>query len=170
MAEELIDEVDSKGNVIATHPRSYLKERMFLHRVSLIIPMAKGKKILLSKRAEDKHPYPGMWCCAVGGKVRSEETDEDAALREMREEIGNTFPIEKVASFVYDEKEYKGIFSIFTTTVPVSPEELELDPEEIQYSKEFEIREVLHMLKENPSQFAPTFICAIKEFAKHFDK
>jgi isopentenyldiphosphate isomerase len=170
MAEELIDEVDPEGNVIATHPKSYLKERMFMHRVSLVIPTAKEHKILLSKRAKDKHPYPDTWCCAVGGKARSRESDEEAATREMQEEIGKTFPIKKVASFVYDEKEYKGVFSIFTTTVPVLPGELKLDPEEIQYSKEFEIGEVLRMLKENPNGFAPTFICAITEFAKHFGK
>ena len=170
MAEELIDEVDHNGNVIATHPKSHLNERMFLHRVSLVIPMAKGNRILLSKRAEGKQPYPGTWCCAVGGKARSGETDEEAAIREMEEEIGKVFPMKKIASFVYDKREYRGIFSIFTTTVPVSPEELELDPEEVQYSEEFEVADVLRMVKESPDRFAPTFIYAIREFAKHFGK
>jgi isopentenyldiphosphate isomerase len=169
MTEELIDEIDLEGNVIATHPKSYLKEKMFLHKVSLVIPAAKGGKILICRRAKDKYPYPDTWCCAVGGKVASGETYEKAAMREMQEEVGKTFPIKKVASFVYDKSEYKGIFNIFTTTVNVSSEELEPDPEEIQYTKEFEIKEVLRMLKEKPEEFSPTFICAITEFAKHFE-
>ncbi len=170
MTEELIDEVDLNGNIIATHPKSYLKERMFMHKVSLIILMAKGNKILLSKRAKEKYPYPNTWCCAVGGKSMSGETEAETAAREMREEIGKIFPTKKVASFIYDEPEYKAIFSIFVTTVPVSPEELELDPEEIQYTKEFEIEEALRMSMENPDQFAPTFVRAIAEFSKHFGK
>ncbi len=50
----------------------------------------------LAKRAKDKYPFPDTWCCAVGGKARHGESDEDAAIREMKEEIGKAYPIKKV--------------------------------------------------------------------------
>ena len=169
MAEELIDEVDPEGNVIATHPKSYLKGHMFMHRVSLIIPMAKEHKILLSKRPRTSTPILAHGAAQSGARqVRRKRRGgcDKGDARGDREDI----PDQEGRVVRLCEKEYKGVFSIFTTTAPVSPGELKLDPEEIQYSKEFEIGEVLRMLKENPDGFAPTFICAITEFAKHFGK
>ena len=166
--EELIDEVNLQGIVIATHPKSHFKERMFLHKAALIIPKAKNGKFLFCKRAKNKHPFPGTWCCAVGGKVSSNETEENAAIREMKEEIGQIYPLKKVISFIYNEDDYKALFTIFTTTEPVSEKELKLDEEEIEYVKAFTIKEILEMLEKQPSQFAPTFILAIKEFEKYY--
>lgn len=166
--EELIDEVDRNGNVIATHPRSHLKERLFLHKVSLIIPMAADNRIILCRRAKDKHPFPGVWVCGVGGGAKSGESEEEAALREMKEEIGKTYPLRKVASFLDDREEYKAFFTIFTTMVPVSIKDLKVDPREIQYLKEFTIEEAIALATANPDECAPTFIVAIKEFAEHY--
>lgn len=166
--EEVIEEIDRDGKVIATHPVSYLKERMFLHRASLIIPKTGKNGILLSRRAKDQHPYPDTWVCGAGGKARPRESDEQAAIREMKEEIGRTYPLKKVATFIYEGREYKAVFSVFTTTVEVSPDDFKLDPKEIQYSKGFRLGEVLKMIKERPEQFAPTFIAAIREFAKKY--
>jgi len=166
--EEMVDEVNLDGKIIATHPKSHLKSKMFLHNASLVIPIARNNKIILSLRAKDKEPYPRTWCCAVGGKAISGETPLEAAVREMKEEIGRSYELKEVASFAYDSPEYKSLFTIFTTTEPISLKEFVFDPKEIQYSKEFEIKEVMRMIKENPKQFAPTFIAAIKEFEKHF--
>lgn len=161
--EEFIDEIDSKGNFIAKRPITDLKKQMFMHRAALIIPKADGGKIILSKRATTKKPYPGTFCCAVGGKVNHGETEEQAAKREMEEEIGKSYPIRKVGSFVFDSPVYKAIFTVFTTTVPLSPSDFVLDAAEIEYSKSFSKEEVKKMIKENPDSFAPTAIVAIKE-------
>ena len=160
--EEFIDEVDTSGNFLAKHRREDLKKSMFLHKIALIIPKAEGGRIILSKRAANKHPDPDTWCCAVGGKVSHGETEEQAAAREMREEIGKSYPVRKVTSFVYDKPDYKGLFTLFTTTVPVSISDFTLDPEEIQYSRTFTKEEVKKMVNENPTSFAPTFIAAIR--------
>jgi isopentenyl-diphosphate delta-isomerase len=166
MEEEQIDEFDAKGNIIATHPRSALKKRMFLHKVSLVIPTAKGGKLILSKRAKDKHPYPSTWCCAVGGKTSSGEAEESAAIREMKEEIGKAVPIKRVASFIYDKDDYKGIFTVFTTKTPILVQDLKPDKSEIELIKAFSAEEIREMIKEDPKQFAPTFLPAIMEFVK----
>lgn len=165
---ELIDEVDSSGNYIATHPRSELKKRMFFHKAALIIPIAEEGKVLLGMRAKDKHPYPGTLCCAVGGGIASGETEEQAARREMLEEIGKEYPLRMVSRYVYDQPTDKKIFTLFTTTVPVRPDELVIDPVETQYVKAYGIDEVLKMIEKSPETFAPTAIPAIREFAKAF--
>ena len=160
--EEFIDEIDGKGKFVAKRTLGDLKKRMFMHKVALVIPRAKGGKIILSKRSANKNSFPNTLCCAVGGKVNHGETEEQAAQREMKEEIGKLYPVGKVASFLFDGPEYKGIFTVFATTVAVSQSEFVLDPEEIHYSRPFSKDEVRKMVKDKPDSFAPTFIAAIK--------
>ncbi|VVB81773.1 Isopentenyl-diphosphate Delta-isomerase [uncultured archaeon] len=134
-------------------------------RCSLIIPVADGGKFLFSRRAKDKLPFPGTWVCAVGGKVEEGESFEDAARREMREEVGIEMPLRKVCSFEYNV-EFNAVFTIFTTDAPL-PNELKLDPSEVQYVKAFSLAEMKEMIKESPDDFAPTFRVALKEFEKN---
>ncbi|MCX6803221.1 MAG: NUDIX domain-containing protein [Candidatus Diapherotrites archaeon] len=168
--EEFIDEIDRTGKVIATHSKSLFKKRMFLHQGIVIIPMAKDNKFLLAKRAANKYPFPNTWCAGVGGKSSSGESPKETAVREMKEEIGKVFPIKEVASVIYNESDWKCFFHIFTTTQIVSPSELVLDPEEIQYVQAFSIEEILEKVKNNPEEFAPTFNRIIVEFAKALKK
>ena len=44
-------------------------------------------KFLITKRAEDKKPFPGCWEC-TGGSALAGETSVEAALRETLEETG----------------------------------------------------------------------------------
>ncbi|MFH1607814.1 MAG: NUDIX domain-containing protein, partial [archaeon] len=168
MEEEFIEEIDFEGNIIATHPKNLLKEKMFTHKVVLILPKTKDNKIILSKRAKDKHPFPGIWCCAVGRKVSTGETEEQAALREMQEEIGVIKKITKVTSFNYDKEDYNGMFTIFTSEI--SLDELTPDTSEIEYLKDFHLDEIKDLIEKSPEEFAPTFIVAIKKFLSALNK
>src|SRR3989344_7787511 len=118
----MIDEIDWNGNVIATHLRSYFKERMFLHRASFVMPTFENR-IVVDRRAKEKFPYPDTWSCIVGGKVISGETDRQAAYREMDEEIGYQFPLERVGNILYDTDEFRAIISLFTNKSKINVEE-----------------------------------------------
>ena len=160
--EGFIDQIDNNGRLIAKRPVGDLKKQMFMHRAVLIIPMGEHKTLILSKRAMDKHPFPNTWCAAVGGKVNHGESEEKAATREMKEEIGKSYPMKKVTSFIYDRPDYKAIFTVFTTLIPIPESKLTLDPKEIQYVNSFSKAQIIKMMNENPHLFAPTFIVAIK--------
>jgi isopentenyl-diphosphate delta-isomerase len=134
-------------------------------RCSVIIPVAPDNKFLFSRRAKDKLPFPDTWVCAIGGKVNENESFEDAAKREMREEVGVEVPIKKVASFHYNV-EFEALFTVFTTGAPL-PDELKLDPSEVQFVKAFSMKEIKEMIEKNPDEFAPTFRVALKEFEKN---
>lgn len=121
--------------------------------------------MLIARRAEDKHPFPGTWVCAVGGKAEESESFHDAALREMKEEIGVVEPVRRVASFKYDG-EFRAEFAIFTTEQPLDQSSFTIDEGEIQYLKEFHLEEIQQMIVQNPDDFAPTFRIALEEFVK----
>ncbi len=168
--EEFIEEINWDDKVIAVHPKEKLKEKIFPHRAALIIPLTPEGKLILCKRAKDKYPYPNMWCCAVGGKVLVGETYEQAARREMKEEVGLTVDLQFVASFPYKEEEYPAIFYIFTTKQSIQKDAFTLDQTEIQFAEEFSREEVRKLIIEQPNLFAPTFRRALEVFMKEFPK
>lgn len=58
-----------------------------MHRVALMLPMNKEKKVLLQHRTEDAVIKPGYWAF-FGGHIEEGEDAEDAARREFQEELG----------------------------------------------------------------------------------
>lgn len=154
---ELLPEVDEHDNLLAIHPKEKLKELKFRHRAALIIPKTSDNKIILAKRAKDKFPYPNVWMCAIGGKVRAHETYEQAALREMLEEGNYISQLQFVLSSPFENTEEKYIAHIFTTTDKIPLEKFQPEPGEVQYFQAFTIEETKNMIQNNPERFGPSF-------------
>ena len=85
---ELIDIVDEYGN-----PTGEIADRKKVHDLNLlhweivIFIINDKKQILLQKRSANKRFYPNKWALCAG-LVVSGETLEEAAVRELKEEIG----------------------------------------------------------------------------------
>ena len=59
-----------------------------LHRVVHVLIMDESGRWLLQKRSARKDIQPGKWDMSVGGQVVPGESSVDAAMREVREEMG----------------------------------------------------------------------------------
>jgi 8-oxo-dGTP pyrophosphatase MutT (NUDIX family) len=88
MTEELVDIVDDDDNVIATVTRSDMRARRLQHRSVGIAVISTDGRLLIHRRSDAKDIWPGWWDIAAGGVVASGETYEDAAQRELAEELG----------------------------------------------------------------------------------
>jgi isopentenyldiphosphate isomerase len=88
MGEELVDIVDDDDTVIATVTRSEMRAGRLLHRSVGIAVISTDERLLIHRRSETKDIWPGMWDIAAGGVVASGESYEDAAHRELAEELG----------------------------------------------------------------------------------
>jgi len=159
---ERIEEIDKDGNTIAVHPKDFLKTKMFLHKVSMIIPRGEDGTFILSRRAKDKHPFPDTRCCAIGGKVAVGESFEEAAIREGQEEAGLALELEEVVRFLYDEDDYKALFAVYTTKEPILLSAITCDPAEIQSVRAYTLEEMSAVAQSNQNN--PTFREAVKVF------
>jgi len=165
--EEFIEELDINSNIISVYPKSELKNRMFLHKCSLVIPRTFNNKFIFSKRSKTQYPFPDTWICCIGGKVLKNESYLDGAIRESIEEVGFKLNLKKICHFVYDKKDYKAFFMIYTTEEEIDPNNLKPDPKEIQYFKSFSLEEIKKEICKNPQKFASTSIDAINCFIKY---
>ena len=62
---------------------------MNFHRAGVMVLLYEQERILLQLRTKDAERYPGYWA-GFGGRSMTHEAIEDAAIREIREELGIT--------------------------------------------------------------------------------
>jgi len=88
-AEEIFEVFDTEGRVIGLATRSEVHSNpSLIHRVVHVMVFNRQGDLLLQKRSMDKDIGPGKWDTSVGGHVNPGENVHDAALREMKEELG----------------------------------------------------------------------------------
>lgn len=86
---EFFEIVDENDEVIGLARRSECHGNPGLvHRVAHVLVFNRRGELLLQKRSMNKDIQPGRWDTSVGGHLDPGETYYDAALREMREELG----------------------------------------------------------------------------------
>lgn len=89
--DEIFDLVDEQGQVIgrATRRECHSDPRLLHQAVHVFVFNSEGA-IFLQRRSRHKKIQPGRWDTSVGGHVAPGEPPLEAALREMKEELGIT--------------------------------------------------------------------------------
>ena len=88
MTDELVDIVDDDDHVVATVTRAEMRARRLQHRSVGIAVISSDGRLLIHRRSEAKDIWPGWWDIAAGGVVAAGETYDEAARRELGEELG----------------------------------------------------------------------------------
>ncbi|MEO6125565.1 MAG: NUDIX domain-containing protein [Ilumatobacteraceae bacterium] len=86
--DELVDIVDEQDNVIDVVTRRRMRAEVLRHRAVYIAVQGTDGRLLVHQRSFAKDVRPGAWDIAVGGVVGSGESYDEAAGRELAEEIG----------------------------------------------------------------------------------
>lgn len=86
---EYIDIFDENNNPIGkVKERNQAHEDGDFHRTAHIWIMNKDKEILLQKRSATNKNHPNCWDTSSAGHIRAGETVLQAAIRELKEELG----------------------------------------------------------------------------------
>ena len=87
-SEEIFDVVDECDRIIGQASRSKVHREGLRHRAVHVFATSSAEEVFLQRRAFTKDMAPGLWCSSCSGHVDTGETYEQAALRELVEEIG----------------------------------------------------------------------------------
>jgi isopentenyldiphosphate isomerase len=80
--------VDERDEVVGTAPRGEIRAGNLLHRGVAILVQNPTGDVYVHRRTPTKDLFPGMYDMVVGGMVAAGESYEEAARRELSEELG----------------------------------------------------------------------------------
>lgn len=99
--------VDEHDKPVGQASKQEAWDKGLYHRTVRIMVEDEQGRILLQKRAAGLELYPNYWDYSASGHVDAGETYDQAAARELREEVGIDLPLEAVASY-QTKKAYQG--------------------------------------------------------------
>lgn len=97
---ELVERVDEQDRVIGVADRDEAIRHGWLHRVATTVCRDPRGRVLVYRRPEHASRFPGHYDWLIGGGVEVGETYEEAAARELAEELGVRGPVRFVLKFL----------------------------------------------------------------------
>ena len=101
MKEELVILVDENDNKIGLMPKMEAHEKAILHRAFSVFIFNDKKELMLQQRAAHKYHSPKLWTNTCCSHQRDGETNVDAGMRRLQEEMGFSVTLEEKTSFIY---------------------------------------------------------------------
>jgi isopentenyldiphosphate isomerase len=109
----LRDVINEDDEVIGQADEDEVRREGLLSRVAFILLVNSRKELLLQQRSAGKETYPLYWSGAAAGHVDSGETYEQAAIRELAEELGVEAPVRFLGKYL--SKEDREMVAMFLT-------------------------------------------------------
>jgi 8-oxo-dGTP pyrophosphatase MutT (NUDIX family) len=85
---ELVERVDEQDRVVGVVDRTEAVSRHWLHRIATTVCRDPEGRIFVHRRPDGVSRFPGQYNWLIGGAVDIGETYEQAAARELTEELG----------------------------------------------------------------------------------
>lgn len=125
--------VNEQDEPIGVMEKMEAHEKALLHRAFSVFLFSKKGDMLLQQRALSKYHSPGLWTNACCSHPAPGESNEEAALRRLGEELGIVTPVKKAFHFTYKaefdngltEHEFDHVFiGVFDDALNLNPDEV----------------------------------------------
>ncbi len=152
--EEMFDVVNERNEIIRQERRSEVHRQNLLHRAVHVFIRNRRGELLLQKRSSQKDVAPNTWDSSAAGHLAAGEGYDEAAQREVKEELGVSPRLKRTCEFEAHEELgwefvwlYKG-----KSEGPFHFPQSEIS--ELRWWTGDEIDQAIH---QQPLQFAPSF-------------
>lgn len=161
---ERVQFVDENDNPIGAGPREEAWEKGIILRHAYIVLRDEDGNFLLQQRSQQKKKNPGRYTYAATGHVDEGESYDEAAVRELKEEVGIDAHLTLIDKSLYmsDEINSKVYIAIYSGEIPHDIQ-LTLDPEEVSATHWFTETELAEAVSKTPEQFSPNMVKTFKK-------
>lgn len=153
--EEQFPVVDEQDRVRGAIPRSQVHANNLLHRAVHILIFSPAGEVFLQMRSRSKDRHPLAWDSSAAGHVNAGEEYDQAAVRELQEELGIETPLKRVAKLPASERTGHEFIWLYRGTHDSA---LRPNPTEIEAGRFFPVTIVDDWIKARPREFAPGFV------------
>lgn len=149
---ELLEVVDERDRVIGMDTRRRIHEKHLLHRAVHVFLFDSRGRLYLQRRSDYKDRFPGLLDSSAAGHVDPGEAYEQAARRELKEELdidAHVVEITRVTPSEITDFEHVALYRAQSDAKPHP------DPGEVQWGAFFEPTEVDRLIEKAPDDFVP---------------
>jgi 16S rRNA (adenine1518-N6/adenine1519-N6)-dimethyltransferase len=147
--------VDENDRQIGTSSRLEVHENNFRHRAVHILIFNHSGEILLQKRSPWKDRHPLLWDSSAAGHVEANEDYDEAAARELMEELGASARLERIGKLPASDKTGQEFIVLYRGE---HDRPFTFPGEEITAVQFFPAEIVERWVQNKPEDFAPGFI------------
>lgn len=168
MASTPIQIVDEHNRPVRAGTQQEAWQKGLHHQIVRMMIEDGTGNILLQKRALGKKLYPGRWDSSAAGHVDAGETYEQAASRELGEELGLTNQLlQKKADFYIDtaweQYRLRVFVRLYSITLPQLPP-LDLATEEVTEVRWMSVPDIKTLIANQPDALSGGLIEVIERY------
>ncbi len=172
MKEELVILVDEKDNQIGLMPKMEAHEKAVLHRAFSVFIFNSKNELMLQQRALHKYHSPGLWTNTCCSHQRAGESNIDAGMRRLQEEMGFTAPLEETISFIYKAPFDNGLteHELDHILLGYYDEQPTINKEEVAAWKWMNLEDVKTNIAQHPKDYTEWFKIIFDKFYTHIKR
>lgn len=149
--------VDEKNEPAGSATKQEAWRDGLIHRVVRMAIFDTKGRMLVQKRSDQKELFPGRWDNSAAGHVDVGETYEQAALRELEEELGvSGATLEKMGDYYVEVKDNWRIMKRFTRAYRITLKDplpvFQLPEDEVASTAWMELDAVRSLVNNHPEQ------------------
>jgi 16S rRNA (adenine1518-N6/adenine1519-N6)-dimethyltransferase len=147
--------VDEQDQVVGEAPRGEVHGNNLLHRAVHLFLFNRQEELFLQKRSPWKDRHPLLWDSSAAGHVDAGEDYDEAARRELDEELGVTAKLTRVVKLPASDRTGQEFIWLYRGE---HEGPFRLAAAEIEYGDFFPLEVVTGWVQARPEDFAPGFI------------
>ena len=172
MKEELVILVDENDNQIGLMPKMEAHEKAVLHRAFSVFVFNSKNELMLQQRALHKYHSPGLWTNTCCSHQREGESNVEAGMRRLQEEMGFSVALEETISFIYKAPFDNGLteHELDHILIGHSEEEPIINEDEVAAWKWMDLEDVKMDINEKPELYTEWFKIIFDKFYTHIKR
>ena len=163
----VIQIVDDHDQPLGEAPKEVVWRGGLKHRIVMIMIEDENGELLLQKRSASVDILPNTWDYSAAGHMEAGESYEQAAHRELKEEVGIDAPLKEIAYFrtndVIKGRKLNRFNRLYKGRIPHATK-LRADAAEVSAEQWFPRAVIKQMIADHPEQFTPGFRRVFSEY------
>ena len=166
MKEELVILVNENDEQIGLMPKMEAHEKALLHRAFSVFVFNDNYQLMLQQRAANKYHSPLLWTNTCCSHQRDGESNLEAGVRRLKEEMGFVCDLEEKTSFIYKAPFENGLTEHELDHVMVGyySGDPEINREEVESYKYMTVEDVKEDIALKPEIYTEWFKIIFEKF------